>query len=143
MTHGLSHWLPLHGLGAAATDDLALRSGMGACGGFSINYRNPKAVAALREHLDSYLKIRPLYTGDYYPLTPHSLDTASWIAWQFHRADLGESVVQAFRRPDASSETLTVKLRGLDAARTYRITDWDNPSQPLERTGAQLLSTGL
>ena len=43
---------------------------MGACGGFSINYRNPKAVAALRKHLDSYLKVRPLYTGDYYPLPP-------------------------------------------------------------------------
>ena len=74
MTHGLSLWLPLHGLGAAATDDLALRSGMGACGGFSINYRNPKAVAALRKHLDSYLKVRPIYTGDFYPLTPHTLD---------------------------------------------------------------------
>jgi alpha-galactosidase len=143
MTHGLSHWLPLHGLGAAATDDLALRSGMGACGGFSINYRNPKAVDALRKHLDSYLKVRPIFTGDFYPLTPHTLEKNQWIAWQFHRADLGESVVQAFRRPDAASETLTVKLRGLDAARTYRITDWDNPSQPLERTGAQLLSTGL
>ena len=52
MTHGLSHWLPLHGLGAAATNDLALRSGMGACGGFSINDRDPTAVAALRKHLD-------------------------------------------------------------------------------------------
>ncbi|NBS41795.1 hypothetical protein EBS80_04010 [bacterium] len=62
MTHGLSHWLPLHGLGAAATDDLALRSGMGACGGFSINYRDPKAVTALRKHLDHYLRVRPLFT---------------------------------------------------------------------------------
>ena len=137
MTHGLSHWLPLHGLGAAATDDLALRSGMGACGGFSINYRNPKAVAALREHLDSYLKIRPLYTGDYYPLTPHSLDTASWIAWQFHRADLGESVVQAFRRSDAGSETLTVKLRGLDSEQRYEIENLDGDKEV--RSGAELM----
>ena len=137
MTHGLSHWLPLHGLGAAATDDLALRSGMGACGGFSINYRNPKAVAALREHLDSYLKVRPLYTGDYYPLTPHSLDTASWIAWQFHRADLGESVVQAFRRSDAGSETLTVKLRGLDSEQRYEIENLDGDKEV--RSGAELM----
>jgi alpha-galactosidase len=138
MTHGLSHWLPLHGLGAAATDDLALRSGMGACGGFSINYRNPKAVAALRKHLDSYLKIRPLYTGDYYPLTPHSLDTASWIAWQFHRADLGESVVQAFRRSDSGSETLTVKLRGLDSERRYEIENLDGDKEV--RSGAELMA---
>lgn len=137
MTHGLSHWLPLHGLGAAATDDLALRSGMGACGGFSINYRAPKAVAALRKHLDSYLRIRPLYTGDYYPLTPHSLETASWIAWQFHRADLGESVVQAFRRSDSGSETLTVKLRGLDSEQRYEIENLDGGKEV--RSGGELM----
>jgi alpha-galactosidase len=137
MTHGLSHWLPLHGLGAAATDDLALRSGMGACGGFSINYRNPKAVAALRKHLESYLKVRPLYTGDFYPLTPHSLDTTSWIAWQFHRADLGEGIVQVFRRPDAASDTLTVKLHGLIPQQRYEIEDLDGGKEV--RTGAELM----
>jgi alpha-galactosidase len=137
MTHGLSHWLPLHGLGAAATDDLALRSGMGACGGFSINYRNPKAVAALRKHLESYLKIRPLYTGDYFPLTPHSLDTTSWIAWQFHRADLNEGVIQVFRRPEAASEKITVKLRGLDPQQRYEIENLDGGKEV--RTGAELM----
>jgi alpha-galactosidase len=137
MTHGLSHWLPLHGLGAAATDELALRSGMGACGGFSINYRNPKAVAALRKHLESYLKVRPLYTGDYYPLTPHSLDTTSWIAWQFHRPDLGEGLVQAFRRPHAASDTLTVKLHGLLPQQRYEIENLDGGKEV--RTGAELM----
>ena len=137
MTHGLSHWLQLHGLGAAATDDLALRSGMGACGGFSINYRNPKAVAALRKHLESYLKVRPNYTGDFYPLTPHTLDTSQWIAWQFHRADLGEGVVQAFRRPEAANETLTVKLRGLIPQQRYEIENLDGGKEV--RTGAELM----
>jgi len=137
MSHGLSLWLPLHGLGAAATDDLALRSGMGACGGFSINYRNPKAVAALRTHLESYLKVRPLYTGDFYPLTPHSLDTTSWIAWQFQRPDLGESIVQAFRRLDAASDTLTVKLHGLVPQQRYEIEDLDGGKEV--RTGAELM----
>jgi alpha-galactosidase len=137
MTHGLSLWLPLHGLGAAATDDLALRSGMGACGGFSINYRNPKAVAALRKHLESYLKIRPLYTGDYFPLTPHSLDTTSWIAWQFHRADLNEGVIQVFRRPEAASEKITLKLRGLDPQQRYEIENLDGGKEV--RTGAELM----
>lgn len=137
MTHGLSHWLPLHGLGAAATDDLALRSGMGACGGFSINYRNPKAVAALRKHLESYLKVRPIYTGDFYPLTPHTLEKSQWIAWQFHRPDLGESVVQAFRRPESITETLTVKLRGLDSEQRYEIENLDGGKEV--RTGAELM----
>jgi alpha-galactosidase len=137
MTHGLSHWLPLHGLGAAATDAISLRSGMGACGGFSINYRNPKAVAALREHLDRYLKVRPIFTGDFYPLTPHSLDTTSWIAWQFYRADLGEGIVQAFRRPDAMSDRLTLKLHGLVPQQRYEIENLDDGKEI--RTGEELM----
>ncbi|MSU70411.1 MAG: hypothetical protein EXS39_06500 [Opitutaceae bacterium] len=137
MTHGLSHWLPLHGLGAAATDDLALRSGMGAFGGFHINYRDPRAVAALRKHLESYLKIRPSYTGEYHPLTPHTLDTSQWIAWQFHRADLGDGVVQAFRRPDAASDTLTVKLQGLDPQQRYEIENLDGGKEV--HIGAELM----
>lgn len=51
--------------------------------------------------------------------------------------------MQAFCGSGATVRRQTLRLRGLDAARTYRITDWDNPSQLLERTGAQLLSTGL
>lgn len=137
MTHGLSHWLPLHGLGAAATDDLALRSGMGACGSFSINYRNPKAVAALRKHLDGYLKVRLLFIGDFFPLTPYSLDTTSWIAWQFHRADLNEGVVQAFRRPEAADETLTVKLRSLDPKQRYEVENLDGGKEV--RVGEELM----
>ena len=137
MTHGLSYWLPLHGLGAAATDNLALRSGMGSCGGFSINYRDPKAVLALRKHLERYLEIRPIFTGDYYPLTAHSLDKKDWIAWQFHRADLNETLVQAFRRPEATSETLTVKLRGLNPQQRYEIENFDGGKEA--RTGAELM----
>ena len=137
MTHGLSYWLPLHGLGAAATDNLALRSGMGSCGGFSINYRDPKAVLALRKHLERYLEIRPIFTGDYYPLTAHSLDKTAWIAWQFHRADLNESIVQAFRRPEATSKTLTVKLRGLIPHQRYEIENFDGGKEV--RTGAELM----
>ena len=137
MTHGLSHWLPLHGLGAAATDNLALRSGMAACGGFSINFRNPKAVAALRKHLDRYLRVRPIYTGDFYPLTPHTLENNHWIAWQFYRADLKSGIVQVFRRPDVASETLTVKLRGLDPQQRYEIENVDGGMEV--RTGAELI----
>jgi alpha-galactosidase len=110
---------------------------MGACGGFSINYRNPKAVAALREHLDRYLKVRPIFTGDFYPLMPHTLETSQWIAWQFHDPLKGEGIVQAFRRPDAASETLTVKLRGLDSEQRYEIESFDGGKEV--RTGAELM----
>lgn len=143
MTHGLSHWLPLHGLGAAATDDLALRSGMGACGGFSINYRNPKAVAALRQHLDLYLKVRPLFAADYYPLTDWSLDSKQWLAFEFHDPAKGEGIAQAFCGSDATVPEFTLKLRGLDASANYVVTDWDKADAPFVRSGAVLMQQGI
>ena len=143
MTHGLSHWLPLHGLGAAATDDVSLRSGMGACGDFSINYRDPKAVARLRGHLKRYLAARPLFAADFHPLTDWSDDPKQWLAFQFHDPAKGEGIVQAFHGPDVNERSRIVKPRGLDAAKTYLITDWDKPSRTRERTGADLLSHGI
>ena len=63
--------------------------------------------------------------GDYFPLTPYSLDKTSWIAWQFYRSDLGAGVVQAFRRPDAANKSLTVKLHGLDPEQNYAVENFD------------------
>ena len=44
---------------------------------------------------------------------------------QFHHTDLGESVVQTFRRPEATSETLTVKLQGLTPQQRYEVENLD------------------
>jgi alpha-galactosidase len=82
-------------------------------------------------------RISHLLLGDYYPLTPYALDTQSWIAWQFHRSDLNESVVQAFRRPETTSETLTVKLRGLIPQQRYEVENFDGGKEV--RTGAELM----
>jgi len=89
-----------------------------------------------------------MLSGDYYPLTPYSLAADTWIAWQFDRPDTGDGCVQAFRRPDAASPTLTVRLRGLDEFRSYRVDDFDRPgsiAKPSEepRTGRQLMTEGI
>ena len=143
MTHGLSLWLPLHGLGAAATDDIALRSGMGACASFAINYRDPTAVAALRRHLDRYLPIRAHFAADYYPLTPWSDDSTRWLAFQFHDPARNEGVLQAFRGAQPNPSELVLRARGLKPRQWYRVTDWDRPGWSRERTGADLMSTGI
>ena len=72
-------------------------------------------------------RIAPLMLGDYYPLTPYSLDTNQWIAWQFHRPDLGAGVVQTFRRPNVANDALTVNLHGLDREQRYEIENLDDP----------------
>jgi len=143
MTYGLSLWLPLHGLGAAATDDLALRSGMGACASFAINFRDPAAIAALRQHLLCYLKVRSLFTKDYYPLTPWSLDRARLLAFQFHDPESGEGIVQAFCGSEATNGVARLRLRGLTSTARYVVRNWDSPTQTSSFNGAQLMSEGL
>ncbi|MCC7377425.1 MAG: alpha-galactosidase [Verrucomicrobiales bacterium] len=143
MTYGLSQWLPLHGLGAAATDDLALRSGMGACASFAINYRDPAAVAALRRHLDRYGAIRDLFTRDFYPLTPWTENTGEVLAFQFHDPVSGRGVVQVFRGPTLEPMSLRVKLRGLSSGSKFRVFDWDQPGKSSEYLGSRLTEQGL
>ena len=46
-------------------------------------------------------------------------------------------MIQAFRRSEAANETLTVKLRGLDANATYEIENLDGGKET--RTGAELM----
>ncbi len=142
MTHGLSHWVPLHGLGSVATDDVSLRSGMGACASFAANFRDPAAVAALRKHLDRYLKLRPLFTADFYPLTDWSDDPQKWLAFQFHDPATGQGIVQAFCGA-AAERGYTVKLQGLDANQTYVVTDWDKSAQEIKLNGRELSTTGI
>lgn len=150
-THALSSWLPFQGSGCYVYDPYAFRSfylpsfGMG---GLSAG-NTPFQQQAYRE----CGQIAPaMLSGDYYPLTPYSLAADTWIAWQFDRPDTGDGCVQAFRRPDAASPTLTVRLRGLDESRSYRVDDFDRPvdrtgsiAKPSEdaRTGHQLMTEGI
>jgi len=83
------------------------------------------------------------YFGDFYPLTPSTVVDEAWLAWQFHRPEVGRGVVQAFRREKADEPTLRVKLRGLNPAAQYRVTDLDHPDAARTVAGQELMSTGL
>jgi alpha-galactosidase len=141
-TYGLSFWLPWQGagVGAGGLDRYSVRShylaGFGLSRGQAWHTVESKR-ADLKRACDEVRRIGPLLLGDYFPLTPYSLDKTSWIAWQFHRADLDEGGVQAFRRPEAANETLTVRLRGLDPKQRYEIENLDGGKDV--RTGAELM----
>ena len=99
-------------------------------------------VDLLRRLLKEYLKVRPYVFGDYYALTPYSLDQNAWIAWQFDRPDLGEGMVQAFRRPENAVDSFTYQLQGLDPQATYRTTDVDTDTAS-EASGDKLMEEGI
>jgi alpha-galactosidase len=144
-THGLSSWLPFQGSGCYAYDAYAFRSfylpsfGMGGLTDDNAPFQ--------KQAYDECGMIAPaMLHGDYYPLTPFSRAGDAWIAWQFDCPETGEGCVQAFRRPDAVAATLTIRLRGLDAARTYRVEDLDqrhDAGAADVRTGAELMTAGL
>ena len=141
-TYGLSSWLPWQGAGVPFfLDRYSVRSYYVTGFGMVQNEYWSKSEgkrADVKRGYNECRQIAPLLLGDYFPLTPYSLDTTSWIAWQFYRSDLGAGVVQAFRRPDATSETLTVKLCGLDPQQRYEVENFDGGKTI--RTGSELLN---
>ena len=71
--------------------------------------------------IQEFRRIRHLFHGDFYPLTPYSLDDDIWLAYQFHREDLCQGVVLAFRRPECSTQSANLKLWGVSSEANYEI----------------------
>ena len=141
MQYGLSLWIPLHGLGSVATDHISLRSGMGSCASFAINYRDPNAVESLRSFLQQYMKVRHLFAADFYPLTDWSNDPTQWIAFQHHDPVLHEGIVQAFRAA-VQPVSPRLSLKGIEVDREYVVSNWDEPNKESILSGRDFFQYG-
>jgi alpha-galactosidase len=142
MTYGLSLWMPLHGVGSVSLDPYDFRSGMGTNFTTALDYNDPAIWTTAIELLNQYKSIKHLFEGDFYPLTPYNTSQDAWIAWQFDRPDLGEGMVQAFRREKSIHESIQLNLIGLDPDARYFVKNIDvNDSE--EMTGCELMDNGL
>ena len=147
-TWGLSQWIPLSAAATSQNNVYAFRSayspGLVICGNLykkkidSMDYD----FDLYRKLLNEYLSVRKFFYGDYYPLSPYSLDSNAWMAWQFDRPDLREGIVQAFRRTKSTDESVTYKLVGLDPRAKYTISNLDDPGIII-KSGRELMSDGL
>jgi len=83
--------------------------------------------------------------GDFYPLTPCTIASDQWIAWQLHRPDLDEGLVLAFRRAQSPEASLQVHLRGLSADCAYETTwiDDDQRTSLRKLPGAELTNSKI
>ena len=88
-------------------------------------------------------QVRHLFAGDFYPLTDYSVSDGAWIAWQFHRPDLDEGIVQIFRRSATPLAEETFALEALDPNATYAVTNWDVVGGPTVLSGYELRNPGL
>ncbi|OQA01671.1 MAG: hypothetical protein BWY71_00304 [Planctomycetes bacterium ADurb.Bin412] len=148
-TWALSQWVPLSagatGQGKSAYDVRSAYSpGLVVGWGFYEKTLDSKDYDfdLCRKLLHEYLSLRKYFSGDYYPLTPYSLDAKAWMAWQFDRPDLGAGMVQAFRRAENTDESATYTLGGLDSTATYELTCLDAPGAT-RKLGRELTNEGI
>ena len=143
-TFGLAPWIPLTGIGAASLDQYSCRSGLGSHYALAADFDSldPAVWQSIAGVCREHRSLRHLYSGDVYPLGAYSTSPGAWMAWQFHREDLGQGVVQAFRRPDCPEPLATYPLRGLDPHGHYAVANLDEP-QPQRIRGCDLMETGL
>ncbi len=141
-SYGISFWLPLSGTGTGTYAAYDFRSNMVPLLNCIWDVRIKDADYDLMRRLcDQFRQVADCYLGDYYPLTPYSLDNNSWLGWQFDRPDLGRGMVQVFRRGESIYKAADLRLYGLDPDARYKVRNVDAPEAEI-LTGRQLMDGG-
>ena len=143
-------WMPYSGTGCGRIyDGYRMRSAYAAAlaTNFSFSAREPFAdtpekAAFLQQYLAEYKKVRPYFSGDFYPLTRYADQTDVWCAAQFDRPEQKDGMIQVFRREDAPYRQAEFRLGGIVRDAVYTLTDADTGAS-VTCTGAELESRGL
>ena len=143
-TYGITFWIPYFGRGVRSVDSsYEFRSRMYPAIASCLDVRRKDLnYGEYRRLIEQWREVAPYLFGDYYPLTSYSLEKNIWMAWQFDRPDLGEGMVQVFRREESPFETATFKLQGLVTDIRYTVKDMDKEGS-VEITGKELMERGL
>jgi alpha-galactosidase len=142
-TFGLSLWAPYYGSGTIVPTVYWFRSTIFPASRVGWDTRKTDLdYPLLRRMIAEFHKVEPYLLGDYYPLSEYSLSDDVWMAWQFDRPELGEGMMQAFRRDQSEEATGTFRLRGLDPAEQYEVTNLDVET-PSKMSGKDLMERGL
>lgn len=124
-TYGLSFWLPYNGTCAYVDGEYADRTNIISCS----------------QRL-GYQDVRKYMVGNYYPLDNGGLDTEKYLAMQFdNNAQSGTALI--YKRENVSESTYMLKLSGLKADKMYEYYDYDNPNVKHEKSGKELMTSGV
>ncbi|MGE5295644.1 MAG: alpha-galactosidase [Solirubrobacterales bacterium] len=145
-TFGLMQWVPLHmseGVTLTAGNEYELRSAMTA----GLNVKLPPQIdeASLRQAkamIEQYQSIQKYFYGDFYPLTPYSQASDTWLAYQLHLPDTNEGIAVILKRPASTCTKATLRLYGMVNGATYEVTNLDK-GRSERRTAEQLIDQGL
>ena len=148
---GLNHWLPLNAISPLAKpgDTYQVRSALSA--GLVLNleefgmrdWRVPDFPWDwFRKMMDEARRLRPLFNGDFHPLTSCAIDSESWLVYQLLIPKKGEGAVLAFRRAESPMASATFQLHDLQAGSEYEFEDADS-GRIWRETGRELMAKGL
>ena len=143
-------WMPYSGTGTGRICDLYhIRSAYSASLGTNYAYSerdafgdDPEKIRLIRHFTEEYLKLRPFYSEDFYPLTQFSDKEDVWCAMQFDRPEKNDGIVQIFRRDKSPYNSAVLRLGNIRGNSAYTFTDIDDGSS-FVRTGKELAERGF
>ena len=65
----------------------------------------PEKIIFMKKYFDEYMKVRPYFSEDFYPLRQFSSTTDSWCAMQFDRPSHNDGIVEVFKRENSPYNT--------------------------------------
>ena len=142
-------WMPYSGTGSGRSyDEYRIRSAYAAALTTNYSYSErenfcdtEEKVNFIKRYTEEYLKVRPFFSEDFYPLTELSEKLDVWCAMQFNRPDKNDGIIEVFRRENAPYETACFVLRGLDESADYLFTDADGGEFTV--SGKELMENGF
>ncbi len=143
-TMGITQYVVSTGTGVDSHDPYIFRSNL--AGNIVLAWNDPQAkkydYAEWRKRVAEFKMLRPLFYGDFYPLTSHSTESDAWCVYQLHREDLNSGAVLAFRRQESPFPLGMFRLHGLKDEARYQFTDIDT-GKAIECTGTDVMVKGL
>ena len=142
-------WIPYSGTGSGRDyDEYRIRSAYDSS--MTTNYSfseregfcdTKEKIDFIKKYTDEYLKLRPYFSEDFYPLTEFSDKLDTWCAVQFDRPSEGDGIVQVFKRDRSPYESAVFFLGGINENSNYLFTDIDGGEFTL--SGKELAEKGL
>ncbi len=143
---GLAQFIPLFTVGIWSPEPYEFRSGQTAGAICEFPYLEKDFQWELaRKMIEEARENRKYWLGDFYPLTPASKSLEQIVVYQFHRQDLKEGIIYAFRRPECEYMGIIIAPYALSSSATYEFEFIDDSLRRKRQTikGEDLLKKGL
>jgi alpha-galactosidase len=103
--------------------------------------KNPDWTMHKQGHAE-FEQIRGYFYADYYQLVEWTAEADRWNAWEFYDPATASGYAAVFCHEATTELSTTVKLKGLDPEKTYRVTDFDGLVD-VTADGAALMESGI